>query len=82
MLKQYVQEILPETDACHNSGRVASVLDNQGQGHPFAWDYDQKLSLYDARIEDPLGKLIKIWSNKKCQGLLTLSSSVEKGTGG
>ena len=48
-------------------GRVASVLDQEGKGHRFTWDYDQEISLYYVRIEDPSGKQTEIWSNREGQ---------------
>ncbi|MGD8388182.1 MAG: hypothetical protein PVG49_13655, partial [Desulfobacteraceae bacterium] len=48
-------------------GHVGSVLDAQGKGHTFTWDYDQEVSLYYVRIQDPAGKVTEIWSNKEGQ---------------
>jgi YD repeat-containing protein len=48
-------------------GRVASVLDRDGKGHRFTWDYDQEVSLFYVRIEDPSGKVTEIWSNREGQ---------------
>ncbi|MGD8389728.1 MAG: hypothetical protein PVG49_21455, partial [Desulfobacteraceae bacterium] len=67
-LKEVIGPEGQETHIAYDAfGHVASVLDAQGKGHTFLWDYDQDVSLYYVRIQDPLGKVTEIWSNREGQ---------------
>ncbi|MFP3929119.1 MAG: hypothetical protein ACLFUP_09460, partial [Desulfobacteraceae bacterium] len=46
-------------------GRVTSVRDAEGEGHSFDWEFDQKSSLYHCRVQEPSGRVVEIWFNKK-----------------
>ncbi len=49
---------------CNNYNNVASVVDGQGKGHFFEFDYDSAKKEFFARIRTSTGMIKEVWYDK------------------